>query len=67
MIGVGMEVYFRSHVFEPPFVPYYNSYMGHKFEVVRLHYNGTHVELRCIDDPSVKVAGYVHPEDLKRA
>ena len=66
-IGVGMEVYFRSKVFEPPYTPYYDAYRGRKFRVVAMHYEDTHVELECIDDPNLKVAGYVHPDELKRA
>lgn len=66
-IGVGMEVYFRSKVFSPPYSPYYDAYKGHKFKVVRLHYDDSHIELKCISDPNVIVAGYVHPDELKRA
>lgn len=68
-IGVGMEVYFRSKVFEPAgfWYPHYEAYKGHKFQVVALHYGDTHAELKCIDDPTVVVAGYVHPDELKRA
>lgn len=65
-IGVGMEVYFRSKVFSAPYTPYYDAYRGHKFKVVGIHY-GDHVELTCISDPSVQVAGYVHDDELKRA
>lgn len=66
MIGVGMDVYFRTKVFAPPYTPYYDAYRGHKFNVVALH-EGGHVELKCISDPSVVVAGYVHDDELKRA
>ncbi len=64
-IGKGMEVYFKSHVYEAPFSPYYDAYKGHKFKVVALHH-GDHVELQCLTG-DVKVDGYVHKEDLKRA
>lgn len=63
---IGMEVFFRSRVYEPPFSPYYDAYKGHKFKVVKLHH-GDHIELTCVSDPTVKVNGYVHVEDLKRA
>ena len=66
-IGAGMEVYFRSKVFKPPYTPYYDAYQGHKFKVVAMHYDNSHAELACISDPTIKVTGYVHPDDLKQA
>ena len=68
-IGVGMEVYFKSKVFDPNdfWYPHYEAYKGHKFQVVALHYGNTHVELKCISDPNVVVDGYVHSDELKRA
>lgn len=64
MIGVGMHVCFRSHVFESPYAPHYDSYKGHKFEVVKEH-EGNHLQLKCISG-NIVVNGYVHPSDLKR-
>ncbi len=64
-IGVGMDVYFKSHVYEHPFSPYYDAYKGHKFRVHAEH-DGGHLELHCLTG-DVKVNGYVHSSDLKRA
>jgi hypothetical protein len=69
-IGQGMEVYFRSYVFEGEYAPYYEAYKGHKFKVDHVMAEddtGTHVALKCLDDPTVIVDGYVHAFDLKRA
>lgn len=65
-IGVGMEVYFRSKMYKHPYAPHYDPYKGHKFKVDKIHY-GDHCELSCISDPTLKVAGYVHDDELKRA
>lgn len=65
-IGIGMHVYFGSFVFsDKNYVPFYDAYKGHKFSVVDIK-NG-HIGLRCIDDETVIVAGYVHENELKRA
>jgi hypothetical protein len=61
-----MEVYFRSKVFAHPYAPYYDAYRGHKFKVVAIH-PGEHIQLECITDPSVLVAGAVHADELKQA
>ena len=66
MIGEGMEVYFRSKVFEGPYAPYYDAYQGHKFRVVKIHH-GNHLELECLTDPELRVAGWVHDDEVKRA
>jgi hypothetical protein len=63
----GDVVVFLKKLFEPPHTPYFDGYNGHVFEVVQLHHEDTHVELRCIDDASVVVNGYVSPHDLERA
>lgn len=67
-IGVGMEVYFRSKVFDKQqcWYPYYEAYKGHKFRVTGV-YEGGHIALICISDPSVIVRGCVHDDELKRA
>jgi hypothetical protein len=31
------QVVFKDHVFQGPYVPYYDDYKGHIFEVVRIH------------------------------
>lgn len=69
---IGMEVYFKAHVYDPPFFPFYEEYRGHKFKVVRfgneeLHEDPDSLVLECITDPSVIVKGNVHKEDVKRA
>jgi len=63
---VGDKVCFQSHVFKAPYVPYYDEYAGHHFEIIALHYGDTHVELRCIDG-DVVVKGYVETEDICKA
>ena len=65
-ISIGMDVYFRSKVFEHPYTPYYDAYKGNKFRVTGLYEHG-HVSLVCLDDPTVIVKGYVHDDELKRA
>ena len=62
-IAVGNKVHFRRKVFEGSYVPYFNEYAGHKFEVVAFH-PGDHVELKCVDG-DVKVKGYVHLDEIR--
>lgn len=64
MIGIGMKVCFRSHVFNAPYAPYYDAYKGHHFEVVSEH-EGHHLQLKCISG-NIVVNGNVHHSDLKR-
>lgn len=59
-IGVGMKVHFRSHVYKAPYAPFYDAYKGHAFTVVEIERG--HVQLKG----PVKVAGWVHLEDLKQ-
>jgi hypothetical protein len=63
---VGEKVHFKRHVFNGSYAPNYNEYAKHNFEVVALHYEDSHIELKCIDG-DVKVKGYVHPTDLRRS
>lgn len=65
-ISIGMDVYFRSKVFEHPYTPYYDAYKGHKFRVTGV-YEGGHITLICLDDPNVIVKGAVHADELKCA
>ena len=51
-----MKVCFRSKVFEGSYVPYYDAYKGHHFEVVAVH-EGDHIQLKCVSDPTVIVQG----------
>ena len=55
-LKLGMIVEFDPKVFQPPFAPDYDAYKGHRFEVIAFHPGG-HVEIVCVDDPSVRVAG----------
>jgi hypothetical protein len=59
---------FKSHVYEPPYSPWYDNYKGHVFCVHHPHPEDPdgHVFLACIDDTSVKLLGAVHWDDLKR-
>ena len=67
LVTVGQRVVFNPKVFKAPYAPYYDAYKDHEFEVVALHYRGTHIELKCVDAPEVLVKGYVHPDELKNA
>ncbi|USV41124.1 hypothetical protein [Xanthomonas phage BUDD] len=62
---MGMEVYFRSFVYDDPFSPYFDKYKGVKFKVARI-VEGSHIQLEAIDS-DVKVDGLVHADYLKRA
>ena len=62
-IAVGNKVHFRRKVFEGRYVPHYNEYAGHQFEVVAFH-PGDHVELKCISG-DVVVKGRVHLDEIR--
>jgi hypothetical protein len=64
LIKPGTEVAFHNKVFQPPYTPFYDEYANQTFQVVRLHHDDTHVELVCISDPSIKVKGYVHDDEI---
>ena len=58
---------FCDRVFEEPYRPYYDAYQGHVFRICHYHPEDEmcgHVWLICEDDPTIKVQGYVHFEDL---
>ena len=61
-----MKYVFHERVYDEPFMPYYDEYKGHTFEVDHLHPEDPegHVFMRCVSDPSIKVKGAVHWEDL---
>ncbi len=61
---IGDKVCFSKKVFKPPYVPFYDAYKGHIFKIVAFHYSDTHVELECVSDVTVKVNGFVHPDEL---
>lgn len=63
LIKIGMIVQFDPKVFEHPYAPSYDAYKGHRFQVIAFHPFG-HVEITCVDDPSVRVKGYVHDGEL---
>ena len=78
MIIAGSRVKFANKVFKPPYAPYFDAYWGHFFLVVHLHWEDDpdsvlgplnkgdyHVELKCLDDPSVIVKGFIHPDELE--
>ena len=51
---------FASKVFLPPFMPYFDKYMGHIFIIDHVHpEDPSHVWMKCVDDPSIEVDGYV--------
>jgi len=76
---IGDRVMFKDKVFAPPYTPYYNQYLGQVFQVLLFHVldentddliqcgtyaPGCHVELACISNPEIKVAGYVHDDEI---
>ncbi len=61
---IGGLVKFADKVFAAPYAPYYDVYKGHTFQVVAYHDNFSHVELKCPDDPSIIVRGYVHLDEI---
>lgn len=70
MKWIGDKVEFMPHVFEAPYTPHYDAYKGHLFEVVTIMCDADdgevedHLELRCVDDPSISVNGFVHDCDV---
>lgn len=64
-LTIGQRVIFKPKVFRAPYVPYYDAYKGHTFEIIAFHPGG-HVELKCVTG-DVKVAGCVHDDELKAA
>ncbi len=61
---IGSIVTFVPKVYEPPYAPYYDAYKNQTFRVAAYHYQYTHVEVKCVSDPTIKVAGYVHPDEI---
>jgi hypothetical protein len=73
---IGDVVIFREHVYYPPFTPHYDRYKEHIF-IVEKYYDeddadelledgeiDSHLWLKCVSDPIIKLKGYVHAEDL---
>jgi hypothetical protein len=65
-IKVGDRIVFDHRVYLPPLAPHYDKYKGHVFTVVAFHYGGTHVHVED-EDEQVKVAGYIHWDDIRLA
>jgi hypothetical protein len=64
-----MKYVFKKHVYEKPYAPYYDAYKGHIFSIDHYHSDKDavdHVWLICVDDPEVKVQGYVELSDLEK-
>lgn len=76
---IGTRVKFEPKVFTAPYVPYYDAYFGEVFEIIQFHVDSTveddliesdqyelgcHVELKCVSNPSIVVAGLVHDNEL---
>jgi hypothetical protein len=61
-----MEQYkFHPKVFKPPYAPYYDTYKNHSFTIVRYPKEAPgHIEVRCIDDPNIKVNGFIHFDEI---
>jgi len=69
---VGDKVEFNPKVFKAPYAPYYDRYQGETFEIVAIYteepygdIDSPHIELKCISDPYLKLAGNVHPDELE--
>jgi len=61
--NIGDTVKFYSKVWtEAYYLPYYDAYKGHTFKIFDI--DGEHIGLRCVDDQTVKVAGYVHDDEI---
>lgn len=59
---------FHDKVFSEPYTPYYDAYSGHTFVIDHASTEdetGNHVWLTCVSDDSIKVAGYVHLDQLE--
>jgi hypothetical protein len=60
LLNVGDNVIFLPKVYQNPYAPYYDRYMGHTFKIDHLHPDRSeHYWLTCVDDPSVLVDGYI--------
>lgn len=59
--------FFKPHVYEKPFAPYYDLYKNHTFVIIGYHpEDKNHVYLKCYDNSSIKVNGYVDLNDLEK-
>ncbi len=61
------QYHFHDKVFLEPYAPYYDAYRGHTFVIDHASSEdetGNHVWLTCISDENIKVAGYVHLDQL---
>ncbi len=61
------QYHFHDKVFLEPYAPYYDAYRGHTFVIDHASTEdetGNHVWLTCVSDESIKVAGYVHLDQL---
>lgn len=59
--------HFHDKVFLEPYAPYYDAYRGHTFVIDHASTEdetGNHVWLTCVSDENIKVAGYVHLDQL---
>jgi len=55
-------------VYSEGYRPYYDKYKGEEFVIVSDEHpeddSGEHVFLRCVTNPYITVAGWVHRDDL---
>ena len=62
-----MRYKFNDYVYEDPYIPFYDAYVGHEFVIdhfMEEDERKEHVWLKCVSDPSIIVDGYVHFYDL---
>ena len=77
-LKVGDRVVFKDKVFKGVYVPHYDEYKGHVFEIVNIwnqqvimwdeenfDENFGHVKLKCVSG-KVKLKGHVHEDEIKK-
>ena len=71
---IGDKVEFNPKVYKAPYAPYYDLYQGEVFEITAIYTEepygdefSPHIELKCVTDSYLQVAGNVHPDELELA
>jgi hypothetical protein len=67
LLKKGARVRFRAKVFRPPWSPHYDEYRGHLFVIEAFKHSRSHLQLRCLSDPTIVMKGLVHPDEVKLA
>lgn len=76
---IGDIVKFEDKVFAPPYVPYYDAYKDHVFQIISFwiynddaddlipineYYNTCHIKIKCISNSNIKVGGLIHDDEI---